>query len=85
MPFPSFQLVEEEVASHLTQLGVAQLQGVLVVEEVVTVFAGAPVQVQVQVQVKVWVRVVESWFSLVVEGALGVVDLWLIGLVMAPH
>jgi hypothetical protein len=39
----------------------------LVVEEVVAVFAGAPVLVVVQV--------VESRFSLVVVGALGVVDL----------
>lgn len=75
MPFSSFQLAGEVVASHLMLLRVAQLEEVLVVEEVVAVL-------EVQVQVA---QVVESRFSLVVEGVLGVLDLWLIRLVLAPH
>ena len=77
MPFSSFQLAGEVVASHLVLLRVAQLEEVLVVEEVVAVLG-----VQVQVQVA---QVVESRFSLVEEGVLGVLDLWLIRLVLAPH
>jgi hypothetical protein len=72
-------LAGEVVASHLVLLRVAQLEEVLVVEEVVAVLG-----VQVQVQVRV-AQVVESRFSLVEEGVLGVLDLWLIRLVLAPH
>jgi len=85
VPFSTFQLVGGVGAYHPPLFRVAQLEGALVVVEVVLVFVGGLVPVVPVVLVVLVVQVVVSRLSLLVEEEVEVVESGVIGLEMASH